>query len=241
MPTARPPIIDDTHDPTLVSWFEPANDPVTDFPIQNLPLGVFVPRGRDPVPRLGVAIGDRVLDLRAASSARLLDGVGDAMAEALGAWTLNPSMARPWDERRALRRALSALFRVTNAKRGPSVSPYLLPLDEVDLLVPAAVGDYTDFYASIFHATNVGSMFRPDNPLLPNYKFVPIGYHGRASSIVPSGAAIRRPCGQTRAEEAAMPAFGPSARLDYELEVGLFVGPGNTLGTRSRLTGPRTT
>jgi fumarylacetoacetase len=230
MPTPTLSAVDDTHDPALDSWLEPANDPATDFPIQNLPLGVFVPPGGDPVPRVGVAIGDRVLDLRGAAGARLLEGVPATMVKALDAWTLNRVMARPRDERRALRRALSALFRSGNARRGPAVSPYLVPLAGVDLLVPASIGDYTDFYASVFHATNVGSMFRPDNPLLPNYKHVPIGYHGRASSIVPSGAAVRRPNGQSRADGAAAPSFGPSARLDYELEVGLFVGPGNALG-----------
>ncbi len=224
--------IDDTHDPARESWVESANDTGTDFPIQNLPLGVFVRRsGGDLVPRIGAAIGNRLLDVRAAAEAGLLPGVPATAIETLRSWTLNAYLALTPGDRRAVRRAVSGFLDAANAAQRRQGLAYLVPLEDVDLLVPCAIGDYTDFYASIFHATNVGSMFRPDNPLLPNYKFVPIGYHGRASSIVASGTPVRRPNGQTRAEGAPAPAFGPTARLDYELEVGLFVGPGNPLGT----------
>lgn len=225
------PLIDDTHDPAHESWLESANDPATDFPIQNLPLGVFLCRApADPVPRVGTAIGDRVLDLRQAVEGGLLPALAGATIEALRGWTLNPWMALQPEERTALRRALSGLLGTEGAARRRLVAPCLHSLDGVEMLVPAAIGDYTDFYASIFHATNVGSMFRPENPLLPNYKFVPVGYHGRSSSIVASGTSVRRPRGQAKAEGAAGPTFGPTTRLDYELEVGLFVGPGNSRG-----------
>jgi fumarylacetoacetase len=227
-----PPGIDRTHDPARESWVESANDPGTDFSIQNLPLGVFVRRhGGDLVPRVGAAIGDRVLDARGASEAGLLPGLTRQAHEALRSWTLNAYMALAPEERASIRGALSTFLDAANAAQRRHGVAYLVPLVDADLLVPAAVGDYTDFYASVFHATNVGSMFRPDNPLLPNYKFVPIGYHGRSSSLVPSGTPVRRPSGQTRADGAAAPSFGPSARLDYELEVGIFAGPGNVLGS----------
>jgi fumarylacetoacetase len=224
--------IDGTHDPARQSWVESANDAAADFPIQNLPLGVFVRRsGGDVVPRVGAAIGDRVLDLRGAAESGLLPGLAAPALAALRGWTLNGYLALAPEDRRAVRRAVASFLDAANAAQRRQGLGHLWPLVDVDLLVPAAIGDYTDFYASVFHATNVGSMFRPDNPLLPNYKYVPIGYHGRASSIVPSGTPVRRPNGQTRAEGAAAPVFGPTARLDYELEVGVFVGPGNPLGS----------
>jgi fumarylacetoacetase len=226
------PAIDDTHDPARESWVESANDAATDFPIQNLPLGIFVRRtGSDSVPRIGVAIGDRVLDVRGAVEAGLLSGLRRSTVEALHSWTLNAYMGLTPEERASVRRAIGTFLDAANAAQRRQGFAYLAPLVDVELLVPSAVGDYTDFYASVFHATNVGSMFRPDNPLLPNYKFVPIGYHGRSSSIVPSGTPVRRPCGQTRADGADVPSFAPSARLDYELEVGIYVGPGNPLGS----------
>jgi fumarylacetoacetase len=225
--------IDETHDPSLESWVESANDPATDFPIQNLPLGVFVRRaGADLLPRIGVAIGDRALDVRAVVGAGLVEGLPPSLLEALRGWTLNAFMAAPPAQRSRLRRVLATLLGTGQGGRKRTLSPYLVPLADVDLLVPASIGDYTDFYASVFHATNVGSMFRPDNPLLPNYKFIPVGYHGRASSIVPSGTPVQRPMGQTKTDAAEAPVFGPTSRLDYELEVGLFVGPGNPIGTR---------
>ncbi|RPJ63557.1 MAG: fumarylacetoacetase [Acidobacteria bacterium] len=230
--TITPPIqTDETHDPFADSWVESANDPASDFPIQNLPLGVFRPR-RDQGggPRVGTRVGDVVLDLAAVRDAGLLGDVPPQTLGTLETPTLNALMARPRAERVPLRRALFGLLRRANVASAERVQRWLVPAGNVEMLLPAAIGDYTDFYASVFHATNVGSMFRPDNPLLPNYKHVPIGYHGRVSSIVVSGTPVRRPSGQTRAEGEAAPSFGPTARLDYELEVGAFVAGGNNLG-----------
>jgi len=221
---------DETHDPFAESRVESAND-AADFPIQNLPLGVFRPR-QDEVggPRVGTRIGELVVDLPAARDAGLLPDVPATTLDALGMLTLNALMARPHVERVQLRRALFRLLHRSNSAHSGRLQPCLVPARSAEMLLPATIGDYTDFYASIFHATNVGSMFRPDNPLLPNYKHVPIGYHGRSSSIVVSGTPVRRPSGQTRAEGEVLPSFGPTARLDYELEVGAFVAGGNRLG-----------
>ena len=207
-------MLDATHAADLRSWVESANDPTTDFPIQNLPFGVFRRRGTDESPRVGVAIGDQIFDLAAADIMR---------AEAL-----NELMSLGRETSRELRAEVSARLR-DGVEPQPSL---LVAMSDAEMFVPAHIGDYTDFYASIHHATNVGSMFRPDNPLLPNYKWVPIGYHGRASSIVVSGTSVRRPLGQTRDGADGAPTFGPSKRLDYEMEVGIFVGQGNTLGER---------
>jgi len=224
-------MLDHTHDASPRSWVEAANDPAADFPIQNLPLGVFRRRaGTDA--RIGVAIGDQVLDLPACRSSGLLSELPPQVADACIATTLNALMSLGRDAARALRGVASNLLRVDSRERVATHAGHILvPMRDVDMLLPVTIGDYTDFYASIDHATNVGSMFRPDNPLLPNYKWVPIGYHGRASSVVPSGTAVRRPVGQTR-EGDAPPTFGPSRRLDYELELGAFVGQGNALGER---------
>jgi fumarylacetoacetase len=224
--------INETHDPALRSWVESANDPAGDFPIQNLPLGVFTRGGNDDeAPRGGIAIGDRVLDLEGCFAAGLFDPQKPARfaAHAASQPSLNVLMAMGGDAWSALRARVSELLGA-GAPQRKKVEKHLLTLGEVTLHLPAVVGDYTDFYASIHHATNVGSMFRPDNALLPNYKWVPIGYHGRASSIVVSGTPVRRPYGQTRDGDAP-PSFGPSKRLDYEMEVGAFIGPGNPLGT----------
>ena len=223
--------IDETHRADLRSWVESANADETDFPIQNLPLGCFRPR--DGGPRPGVAIGDQILDLAAARDVADFGPEIEAAIEACAdTGTLNPLLSA--GRLQALRGALSELLRtdtrVAWAARAHA-DTLLSPMANAELLVPVRIGDYTDFYASIHHATNVGSMFRPDNPLLPNYKWVPIGYHGRASSIVPSGTAIRRPSGQSRDDPAVTPTFGPSRRLDYELEVGAVVGVGNALGS----------
>lgn len=196
-------MIDETHDPALTSWVESANRAGCDFPIQNLPLGVFR-TARDPQPRLGVAIGDAILDIR-----RWLHGE-----------SLNSYMSLSTTQRRYLRRQLSKAL----AKGSPARE--LTPQSNCEMLLPAHIGDYTDFYASIHHATNVGRMFRPDNPLLPNYKHVPIAYHGRASSIVITGTPVRRPLGQLGEGR-----FGPSQELDYEVELAAYLGPGNALGT----------
>jgi fumarylacetoacetase len=223
-----------THDPSARSWVESAQRPGTDFPIQNLPFGVFRRRGGPETPRIAVAIGDEVLDLAAAVGQGLLDGLDPELRTAVAGRALNPLMALGREAAAALRNTLFELL--TDAGPGRRLAgPALLPMEGIELLRPVDVGDYTDFYASVFHATNVGSMFRPDNPLLPNYKYVPIGYHGRASSIVVSGTPVRRPMGQTKGDQAAAPEFGPSRALDYECEVGAWIGSGNPLGERIAL------
>jgi fumarylacetoacetase len=225
------PRIDETHDPSLGSWVESAGDPATDFPIQNLPMGVFRRHGsRDA--RVGAAIGNQILDLAACDERGLLRGLPTPIEQACRAGSLNAFMAQAPRLRGALRNRISHLLRAEGGfvtARAES-SAVLVLQSEAELLLPAVVGDYTDFYASVFHATNVGSMFRPDAPLLPNYKWVPIGYHGRASSLVVSGTAVHRPSGQTEGPAGEGPAFGPTRALDYELEVGAFLGPGNEQG-----------
>jgi fumarylacetoacetase len=225
------PVLDETHDPTVQSWVESANVADADFPIQNLPFGVFRQRGAGGEPCVGVAIGDRILDLCRMQSEGLLAAESiELAATARAADSLNPLMALGAGPRRALRRRIHAALRkdASDADR-EAASRHLRRQSEVEMLLPAVIGDYTDFYASIFHATNVGKLFRPDNPLLPNYKYIPIGYHGRASSLIRSATEIRRPCGQTRDGD-ALPKFGPTKSLDYELEVGFFVSAGNKLG-----------
>ena len=224
--------IDDTHRADVASWVESAQTTGTDFPIQNLPVGRFRAPGRDT--RCGVAIGDQVLDLVAVRAAELLDGDNASMVDAcVRDGSLNPLLEAGREAMARLRRAVSALLRAdtpANARARSLAGALLVPVKDATMLLPARVGDYTDFYASIHHATNVGSMFRPDNALLPNYKWVPIGYHGRASSLVPSGTPVRRPDGQTRDDAASPPTFGASRRLDYELEVGAYIGTGTMLG-----------
>jgi fumarylacetoacetase len=225
--------LDDTHRADLVSWVESAARPDTDFPVQNLPLGCFRAAGR--AARPGVAIGDSILDLAAARRAALLSAeTAELVTLCTDERSLNPLLAAGGDALLRLRHEVSRLLRA-DTPEGERASAgrerLLTPLAGADLLLPARVADYTDFYASIHHATNVGSMFRPDSPLLPNYKYVPIGYHGRASSLLPSGTSVSRPQGQTREDPSAPPAFGPTRRLDYELEVGAFIGPGNALGS----------
>jgi fumarylacetoacetase len=217
-----------THNPHLRSWIASANEPGNDFPIQNLPFGVFKKKVTG-LHHVGVAIGDQILDVTMARNEGLFSGLAEEAAEACADVTLNRFAALGHQHWSALRSRLSFLLSDTVEKK--KVGRCLVPMSEVEMQLPFAVGDYSDFYASIYHATNVGSMFRPDNPLLPNYKYVPIGYHGRASSIVASGASVKRPVGQTKADDAAEPTFGPCKQLDYELEVGCFVGPGNELGT----------
>jgi fumarylacetoacetase len=221
--------LDATHDPARPSWLVAANAPGTDFPLQNLPFGVF--RTGTTAPRIGVAIGDRVLDLRAAVEVGAL-AVRPLLAEACCVARLNDLMRLGAGPRGDLRRAVHALLAEGSrlATDRAAQARVMRDAGEVELLLPADIGDYTDFYASVHHATNVGSMFRPDQPLLPNYKWVPIGYHGRASSVVASGAPVRRPLGQAKAPDAAAPTFGPSRQLDYELEVGVWVAGGNALG-----------
>jgi fumarylacetoacetase len=208
------------------SWIEAANDPEADFSLGNLPLGVF--RIDEGARRIGVAIGDSILDLHAAASAGLLSSIDGEIVYACRQDALNRLMAIGREAISSLRPVFMELLSERGA-RG-RVEPFLVKQSVVEMVLPARIGDYTDFYASIYHATNVGKLFRPDNPLLPNYKYVPIGYHGRASSIVINGTEIQRPCGQTKAADAAAPTFGPSRSLDYELEVGCFVGTGNAIG-----------
>ena len=214
---------DETHNPDLTSWVDSANDPSTDFPIQNLPFGVFSHPG-DEYPRPGIAIGDEIVDLAACMEAGVFHE-HQPVLEMMGQW-LNGLAALEKSELEAFRWAVSGFLDADSDPR-PDL---LVPMDEATMLMPFDVGDYTDFYASIHHATNVGSMFRPDNPLLPNYKHVPIGYHGRASSIVVSGTDVRRPNGQIKPADADAPSFGPSKMLDYECELGFFIGRGNRLG-----------
>ncbi|MGQ0648702.1 MAG: fumarylacetoacetase [Gemmatimonadaceae bacterium] len=219
-----------THDPQLRSWVESAQVEETDFPIQNLPFGVFRLRQRYRERwRLGVAIGSHVLDLSAADGLGVLPGVWDG----LFGDSLNALMAEPTARWSALRESVSNTLRADTSsgrKAAASATAILVPQADVELRLPVDVGDYTDFYASVYHATNVGSMFRPDSALLPNYKWVPIGYHGRASSIVVSGTPVRRPEGQWSGEPPLPPAFGPTRRLDYEAELGLWIGGGNAMG-----------
>ena len=219
--------LNDTHDPALRSWVESANAADTDFPIQNLPFGVFRRAGSEETLRIGVAIGDRILDVGAAMRAGALPDLAADIGGALaGQASLNALMALGQPAWSALRLALSNALR-----QGAAALPQaLVAQGEAEYALPARIGDYTDFYTSIHHATAVGKLFRPDEPLLPNYKWVPIGYHGRASSIAVSGQQFRRPLGQTRAPGAAAPSFGPARRLDYELEIGIFIGAGNALG-----------
>jgi fumarylacetoacetase len=218
--------IDDTHRPELKSWVESANQSGTDFPIQNLPFGVFRPRGSHVKPRIGVAIGDQILDVLGCADLGLLRGLGDELLQAIGAPVLNPLMALGKTAALALRHRLSTIL---TAGEVP-VPAVLVAMGDAEMLLPAAIGDYSDFYASIFHATNVGRLFRPDHPLLPNYNFVPIAYHGRASSIVPSGTPVFRPWGQRKSSSTEPPEFAPTRALDYELEVAALIGPGNALG-----------
>ncbi|MCJ2180301.1 fumarylacetoacetase [Novosphingobium album (ex Hu et al. 2023)] len=219
-------VIDETHAPDRTSWV-PGADGHADFPIQNLPLGVFSREGESP--RGGIAIGNSIVDLAALTRSGLLEGEAMAAASAASAPALNAMLALGAGPRRALRRRVSALLSA-GAHERESIAPMLVPASEAAMHLPAHVGDYTDFYVGIHHATNIGSIFRPDNPLLPNYKHVPIGYHGRASTIRPSGAPLIRPQGQTRAPDAAAPSFGPVRRLDYELELGVWLARGNDLG-----------
>ncbi len=207
-------MIDETHNPDLKSWVESANDPATDFPIQNLPYATF---RKDDEKRLrpGVAIGDQMLDLMSAFRIGSLGAI----------------MSMPREQRAELRRTLSGFL----SRRTHRAEAFLIPMSNARFELPCAIPNYTDFYASIYHARNVGSMFRPDNPLLPNYKWVPVAYHGRASSVVVSGTTVRRPCGQISEPPGSPPVYAASRRLDYELELGAFLGPGNPLGEPVRV------
>jgi fumarylacetoacetase len=221
-------ILNETHDPTLRSWVSSANEADTDFPIQNLPFGVFKRRDSTESFRGGVAIGSEILDLNAAIQAGVFEPQQLIWAQAAAGPELNPFMAMGSQAWSGLRLTLSRLLREGAASQ-KALQSCLVPQAQAQYALPARVGDYTDFYTSVHHATSVGKMFRPDQPLLPNYKWVPIGYHGRASSLIVSGTDVRRPQGQTKTQ-AEVPVFGPTQRLDYELELGYLIGPGNPLG-----------
>jgi fumarylacetoacetase len=216
--------LDETHDPARRAWLESANDPACEFPIQNLPFGVFS-RGGD-APRCGVAIGDCILDI--SRVAQYVDETARVAAVECESSTLNALMRQGPAGWRALRGALSRLLHDTHYKR--AVEANLVPMAEAKLHLPVQISNYTDFYSSIHHATNVGRIFRPDNPLLPNYKYVPIAYHGRASSIRVSGQAFHRPKGQIKPADANAPTYAPSRSLDYELELGFYVACDMGLG-----------
>jgi fumarylacetoacetase len=226
------PELDETHDAALRSWVESANDGRTDFPIQNLPFGRFLTRGEGDRRRMGVAIGDQIVDLAAVHEAGLLRGITDDVHPEFFHQPLNALMGAGPEMRRGLRMRLSELLREGNdeLRRDPRIAASLIPMKKADLKLPAQVPDYTDFYAGIEHAQNVGRMLRPDEPLLSNYKYVPIAYHGRASSVVVSGTPFHRPNGQTKPDDAAAPSFGPTRALDYELEVAVWVGNPNPPG-----------
>jgi len=225
------PVLDETHDLKALSWVESANAADTDFPIQNLPFASFRSRPTGLESRVGIAIGDCVLDLSGLKQERIFQDENETRAANLSLGSLGMLMGNN-SHRQVLRCRVFALLREdASASEREAVARHLVPQRDAEMLLPASVGDYTDFYASIYHATNVGRLFRPDNPLLPNYKYVPIGYHGRASSLVVSGTRVRRPWGQTRVGESD-PTFAPTKSLDYELEVGFFVSAGNSLGDR---------
>jgi len=211
--------VDETNDPSRTSWVASAQG--SDFPLQNLPLAIFSEtKGRR---RPGVAIGDYVLDLAGIADCLDEEWRDDLVQPVLNAW-----LARGPEAQRLLRLRLQEVL--SDERYRDDVEPCLIGQSEVRLHVPCLIGDYTDFYVGIHHATNVGKQFRPDNPLLPNYKYVPIGYHGRASSVRASGEPVIRPNGQRKAPDADAPVYGPSRRLDYELELGIWIGLGNELG-----------
>jgi fumarylacetoacetase len=228
--------LDATHDPQRQSWVATANGH-PDFPIQNLPFCIFTPKAGGP-PRGGVAIGNSILDVAAALAEGLLDGAARPAAEAAAGPVLNDLFAFEPSARQALRARLGDLLDAAGPERTTLeglAGRLLHAAADCTLHLPARIGDYTDFYVGIHHATNVGRVFRPDNPLLPNYKHVPIGYHGRASSVAPSGTPVRRPNGQRKPATEDAPSFGPSRNLDYELELGIWIGAGNALGDPIRI------
>jgi fumarylacetoacetase len=222
--------IDETHDPRRESWVSSANGH-SEFPIQNLPLGVFSPPGG--APRGGVAIGDMIFDLKAALEAELFSGEAGTAAEAAAGPALNPLMALGAGPRLALRQRLSALLAADGAERATvegHAGRLLQPAAQCTMHLPATIGEFTDFFAGIHHARNGGRRRDPNNPLSPNYKYVPVAYHSRASSVRPSNVPVRRPNGQRKAPNEAEPSYGPCQKLDYELELAVWIGPGNMQG-----------
>ena len=221
--------LNETHSINLISWVESANRAGCDYGIQNLPFAQFRRMNSNENFRGGVAIGDKVIDLAALSLMGVLKGKAQTAAQACTQSSLNEFMAMGVEVWSALRLALSRALR-NGSELQDALTICLIPQSAVEYSLPCQIGDYTDFYTSIPHATRVGSLFRPDNPLLPNYKWVPIGYHGRASSIGVSGQTFHRPNGQTMVPGAEKPSVGPCKRLDHELEIGIFIGQGNHLG-----------
>ena len=224
-------MIDRSHAPARRSWVASANQH-PEFPIQNLPFGVFTPEGGRP--RGGIAIGDEIFDIASALKLGLFNGLAARAAEAACGATLNSFLALGREARNALRQAAGDVLDADGKDRARIEglrADFIHSAAGCRLEVPAMVGDYTDFFAGIHHATNAGKLLRPDNPLLPNYKHLPVGYHGRASSIVSSGVSVRRPSGQRKAAGEQAPSFGPSRSLDFELELGVWIGRGNPLGT----------
>ena len=215
---------------TMTSWIDSANGH-PDFPLQNLPLGIFSPQGE--APRGGVAIGDQIFDLKSALELGLFSGPAETAAQAASGSTLNAFFALDKAVRQAFRSRLTELLcegSPEQSRMEQSSVPLLHEMADCDLHLPASIGDYTDFYVGIHHALNVGKLFRPNNPLMPNYKYVPIGYHGRASTICVTGTEVIRPNGQTLPPNGDAPQFGPSRKLDFELELGVWVGAGNPMG-----------
>ena len=221
--------LNETHDPALRSWVPSANDDGADFTIQNLPFSVFRRQGSAEAWRGGVAIGDQILDLAAVAATGIMEGAAAQALQAATGAALNPLMALGPGAWSALRQALSRALRKGSAAQA-RLGTCLVPQSAAEYRVPARIGDYTDFYTSVYHATNIGRQFRPDNPLPANYKWIPIGYHGRASSVVVSGYDFRRPVGQAMPPGAQAPVVRASQRMDIELELGVFIGTGNALG-----------
>lgn len=219
--------LDETHNPSLKSWVASANEPAADFPLQNLPFCVFSPAGEQA--RGGVGIGEFVLDLRELSESGLATGAAGQAAKAAAGETLNPLMALGHGPRQALRHLLSALLR-EGAEAQKQVSAMLYQQADIQLHLPGKIGGFTDFFASVFHATNAGRLFRPDAPLLPNYKYVPVGYCGRGSAVQVSGTDFHRPMGQVRPNPAEPPVYAPSRQLDFEAELGIWIGPETASG-----------
>lgn len=214
--------LNETHDLSLVSWLTSANGH-NDFPIQNLPFGVFTKPGTQQQPHCGVAIGDQVIDMHRLWSEGIFTGLAEEANKALMAENLNPFMSMGNEAASAIRLSLSKALRQGSIHQN-SVNRALIPMTQVTMLMPCEIGDYSDFYSSIHHATAVGKLFRPQNPLLPNYKWLPIGYHGRASSICVSGEPVFRPQGQVKPDSDMSPVLKPTSRLDYEVELGMFIG-----------------
>ncbi|MEY2684775.1 MAG: hypothetical protein RJA09_1919 [Pseudomonadota bacterium] len=220
-----------THNPSATSWVASANSGTTDFPIQNLPFAVFRRQGTQEAFRGGVAIGDQVVDLDALARANVVQGEAAQALAAAAQPQLNGLLALGPSAWRALRHALfDALVAGVTGPVVDAVRQALVPQNAVAYSLPTRIGDYTDFYTSIHHARNVGRVIRPDDPLTPNFQWLPIAYHGRASSVVVGGTPFHRPMGQARAPGAAAPVYGPCKRLDYELEMGFYIGPGNPQG-----------